>query len=115
MDKDFKMFLEHILESINYIQEFTKGKTKKDFNSSIQMQDAIIRRIEIIGEATKNLPENFKMNTPYIPWRKMAGMRDNLIHEYFGIDKVEVWKTVKDDIPILKREISELLNKLTKI
>jgi uncharacterized protein with HEPN domain len=112
MDKNFKIFLEHILESINYIQEFAKGKTKKDFDSSVQMQDAIIRRIEIIGEATKNLPDDFKLSAPQVPWRKMAGMRDNLIHEYFGIDKAEVWQTVKNDIPMLKKDIELLLSSL---
>lgn len=109
MDKDYKIFLEHILESINYIQEFVKGKTREDFDSSIQLQDAVVRRIEIIGEATKNLPENFKINTIHIPWKQMAGMRDNLIHEYFGVDKEEVWKTINNDLPYLKKEIELLL------
>lgn len=109
MDRDYKIFLEHIVESINYVQDFLKGVEKDEFDSSIKLQDAVVRRIEIIGEAAKNLTEDFKIENPQIPWRKMAGMRDNLIHEYFGVDTEEVWKTANEDLPELKKEIELLL------
>ena len=109
MRKDPKIFFKHILNSIAAIEEYTKGISEDEFYSNRQIIDAVVRNIEIIGEATKNLPKNIRANTPYIPWKKMAGMRNNLIHEYFGVDKQEVWNTAKQDLPALKKEIEILL------
>lgn len=109
MEKDPKIFLGHILESIELIEEYTAGISKAEFSKSGQRVDAVTRRIEIIGEATKNLPADFRATAIHIPWRQMTGMRDNLVHEYFGIDYDEVWKTVKEDLPELKKEIKKLL------
>jgi uncharacterized protein with HEPN domain len=72
------------------------------------IQDAIIRQIEIIGEASKLISEKIKEKSPSIPWKDIAGMRDKLIHNYFGVDIEAVWKTIKEDIPILKKEIQAL-------
>jgi uncharacterized protein with HEPN domain len=107
--KDPKKFLQHILECINDIEEYALGKSKGDFLSDKMLQDAIFRKIEIIGEATKNLPEDFKLKAPHIPWRDMAGTRDKLIHGYFGVDLNLTWDIVKDDLPKLKSDLSELL------
>lgn len=109
MEKDPKIFLEHILESIEFIEEYTAGVSQAEFFKSRQKADAVIRRIEIIGEAAKNLPTNFRATANHIPWKQMTGMRDNLIHEYFGVDYDEVWQTVKEDLPALKKEIKILL------
>ena len=76
MKKNIKIFLEHILESINLIEEYIEGKSKSDFLESKQLQDSIIRRIEIIGEAIKNFPEETKETHSDIPWKKIIGMRD---------------------------------------
>jgi len=84
--KDVKILIEHILECIDLIERYTENKTKKDFLESLQLQDSVIRRLEIIGEATKNIPVEIKRKYPDVPWKKVAGRRDILIHEYFGID-----------------------------
>lgn len=105
MKKDPKIFIEHILESIARIEEYTKEITKDEFLSSSKIQDAVIRRIEVIGEAVKNIPDEMKQKYPYMPWRKMTGMRDILIHEYFGVDLELTWRVVKEDITDLKKRM----------
>jgi uncharacterized protein with HEPN domain len=104
MKKDPVVFIEHVLESIELIENYTANKTISDFIESVQLQDSIIRRIEIIGEVVKNLPDEVKNNYPDVPWKKIAGMRDVLIHQYFGIDLELTWQVVQKDIPDLKRE-----------
>lgn len=111
MKKNPKIFLTHILESIAEIENFIRNISEKEFENDTKTQDAVIRRIEIIGEATKNLPSAFKNKNPQIEWREMAGMRDKLIHEYFGVDLDLVWEVVKNDIPKLKKQILELVEK----
>lgn len=105
MKKDPKIFIEHILQSIEIIEGHVENKTKDDFLNSVLLQDAIIRRIEIIGEAAKNLPLDFKDKYSNIPWKTIAGMRDILIHKYFGIDLELTWEVVERDIPALKKQI----------
>jgi uncharacterized protein with HEPN domain len=106
--KDFLIFLKHILESIALIEEYVKDTTEDEFLSNPQQQDAVIRRIEIIGEAIKNIPAEFKQGHPDIPWRAISGMRDILIHEYFGIDLKLTWRVVRFKIPELKEKILEI-------
>ena len=109
--KDPRIFLGHILESIAEIEKNIKKTTKEKFLNSVTIQDAIVRRLEIIGEAVKNLPSSLKRKHTDISWKNIAGTRDILIHEYFGVDLDIVWDVVKNDIPKLKKKIKELLEK----
>ena len=86
MKKGAGIFIEHILECIERIEEYTKEVTKEDFLDSVQLQDAVIRRIEIIGEAVKCVPMELKTKYSNIAWKEIAGMRDILIHDYLGVD-----------------------------
>lgn len=109
MREEVKVFLKHILESISLIETYTADISREDFLKSQQLQDSIIRRLEIIGEATKHLPAKFREQHPQVAWREIAGMRDMMIHEYFGIDLELTWKMVKDDLPALRKELSQIL------
>lgn len=109
MKKDNKVFLAHIFESIDAIEKYTESFTESQFLKNIQLQDAVVRRLEIIGEAVKNLSLELKKQYPEIPWKQVAGTRDILIHEYFGADMGLIWKVIKKELPQLKKEIKKIL------
>lgn len=106
--KSDKIYLSHIKDAIRDIETFTAKLTKKEFRASKLIQSAVIRQIEIIGEATKNLSPTLKSKYKNIPWKDIAGMRDMLIHEYFGVDLEAVWRTVTEDIPSLKKQLAKI-------
>lgn len=108
MKRDVEVYIEDIQESISKIEEYTKAVSRDDFLSNTQVQDAVLRRLEIMGEAVKNIPDEFKNRYPEIPWKKIAGMRDVLIHAYFGVNLDRVWKIIEEDIPHLKSEMAKV-------
>jgi uncharacterized protein with HEPN domain len=112
--KEPLLYLQDILESIDRIEEYTKKPGKKVFFESSEKQDAVLRRLEIIGEAIKNVPEDIKAANPLIPWKKIAGLRDVLIHSYSGVNLERVWKIVEDDLPKLKKDLKEVVKALKK-
>jgi uncharacterized protein with HEPN domain len=107
--KDNLVYLRHILDAIARIEEYTKEMEYENFMNNKLVQAGVIREIEIIGEATKRLTQGFKEKYPDIPWKKMAGMRDKLIHDYLGVDIDAVWDTVEKDIPMLKNKLKGLI------
>jgi uncharacterized protein with HEPN domain len=111
MNKRDNIYLDHFLDSISKIENFTKDINEDKFKEDELVQSAVIRQIEIIGEATKQLSILVKKKYPSVPWRDIAGMRDKLIHDYFGVDIDAVWDTIQRDIPKLKKDIKEILNK----
>ncbi|HEO66068.1 MAG TPA: DUF86 domain-containing protein [Spirochaetes bacterium] len=111
MNKNSLIYLKHVLDAIKQIEEYTVKVDDQDFLINRLIQDAVIRQIEIIGEAIKRVSLAIKNKYPDIPWKNIAGMRDKLIHDYFGVDIEAVWETVQKDIPVLKKDIQDLLNK----
>ena len=103
------MYVEHILESVSNIESFVSGKTYEEFLGDKLLQDGVVRELEIIGEAAKNISEEFKTSSPAIPWKYMTGMRDKLIHDYFSIDVNAVWKTAQEDLKPLKSTLENLI------
>jgi len=109
MKEEFLDYIEDIIEAMNDAISFVEGMEYDDFLNDRKTIYAVIRAIEIIGEAVKKIPELVKNRYPKIPWRDMAGMRDKLIHEYFGVNLRAVWDTVKQDIPNLKPSFDKIL------
>lgn len=110
MKKDPKVFIGHIVESIELIEAYSEKLTADSFKKDQALQDAIIRRLEIIGEAVKNIPASFRINYPEIPWKQMAGIRDILIHEYFDVDLNLTWQVVKRELSPIKAKLVTLLS-----
>lgn len=110
MKRDNSIYLGDILHSIIAIEKYVKGLTEDEFKSDMLKQDAVARRIEIIGEASKNITSDYKKKHKNIPWRQIAGMRDILAHAYFGINMDRIWAVVKKDLPKLKEQIKKIKN-----
>jgi len=107
--RDPLLYVEDIVEAIERIQGYTEGMSFEDFIADQKTVDAVIRNLEIIGEAAKHIPDEFKALHPDIPWREIAGMRDRLIHAYFGVDLSLVWHTIRSELWELEKAMKELM------
>ncbi len=112
--RDYGDFIQDIIDSVNDIGNFIEGMDFEEFIKDKKTIYSVIRAIEIIGEATKNVPEQIKKRYPEVPWKKMAGMRDRLVHEYFGVDMEILWETAKEDVPQLEVPVSKVLEDMEK-
>ncbi len=109
MPRDFRLYLDDILECCRKIRKFTEGMSFEEFGSDLKTQDAVIRNFEIIGEAAGRLPEEIKSQFRAIEWAKIIGFRNILVHEYFGVKLETVWTAIQEKIPILEQETKAVL------
>jgi len=108
--RDYNLYLSDILKAMESIEEFVKDMSFEQLRSDDKTSSAVIRKFEIIGEATKQIPDDIKQRHPNVPWKDMSGMRDRLIHIYFGVDYNLVWTAIKERIPQVKPLIKKILD-----
>ncbi len=110
--RDYRLYLDDVLQAVKKVEKYTRGITFAKLIKNDLLVDGITRNLEIIGEAAKNIPMDIKKKYPYIEWKKIAGFRDILAHEYFGIDLEVMWDIVKNKLPDLRKKISYILKTL---
>lgn len=103
--RDWKLFIADILESIDLIENYVEGMSFEDFHSDRKTIDAVVRNLEIIGEASRNIPEDVRSEYPDIDWKGIIGLRNRIAHEYFGVDISIIWFIIKQELPLLKQKI----------
>ncbi len=106
--RDYKLYVSDILAAMESIERFVGTMSFEEFQADDKTASAVIRKFEIIGKASRNVPEVVRVQHPEVPWKEMAGMRDRLIHAYFGVDYQLVWTTIKSRLPAVKNEIRKI-------
>jgi uncharacterized protein with HEPN domain len=109
MPRDYKIYVEDIIEAIGKVNRFTSGHNRETFGADEKTFDAVIRNLEVIGEAVKKIPDDVRGKYPAVEWKKIAGVRDILIHEYFGVDIEIIWDIIRHKLPILEKQIKQIL------
>ncbi|EKD37589.1 MAG: hypothetical protein ACD_75C01076G0003 [uncultured bacterium] len=112
MSRSTDLYIKDLLENMKDAEGFIQGMSYEQFGADKRTLNAVLRSIEVIGEATKNIPDEIRDRYPAVPWKEMAGMRDKLIHSYFGVDNEAVWLVVKDRIPSLRPVIEQIIQDL---
>lgn len=112
MKRDYKLYIKDILNSVLKTEEFIGDMSYRDFIEDDKTSSAVVRKLEIIGEASKNIPKEIRMKYKEVPWSDMAKMRDKMTHFYFGVDYEIVWKVIKERLPTLKQQIQKLLKEV---
>lgn len=114
MRRDYNLFVRDILDAINHIEKFVGSMNYEEFIRDDKTSTAVVKKIEIIGEAIKNIPKDIRASYSNIPWRDIIGMRNKIAHDYFGIDYEIVWKVIKEKLPALKVQVAQMLKKIEK-
>ena len=109
--RDWRILLEDILEAAAKIEQYTKNLTQDDFIKNSMVVDAVVRNLEIIGEAAKNVPSGVQNKLQHIPWKKLTGIRNRIVHEYFGVDLNIIWFIIENELSSLKQSVAKGLKK----
>ncbi len=114
MKKDDSVYLHHIIDAFLQIEHYTESVSHEEFLHNRLLQDGVIRQLEVMGEAARNLSENLRNEHPQLPWRQMIGLRNRMIHAYFNVDLQIIWEIIKGDIPDLKQKMKQILDAISE-